>query len=180
MTSPLSTPPLPTESTPDEPRYFRFLGVIIGPRTRTRAATRFAWGVTAAVCATILGIAAYLLPSPAGHGTHEALRLNPCGFIIRTGLPCPTCGMTTAFSHLVRGHIVRSFISQPAGMIFGLLTIGLTIVGTAVAVTGQSYYLDWNGVSPRVLLGLGLLILFGWGFKLAHGLLTGELPIQHG
>lgn len=180
MNSPFSTVPLPTEATPVTPRYFRFLGVIIGPRIRTRKATRFAWGVTAAACATILGIAAYLPPSPSGHGTHEALGLNPCGFVIRTGLPCPTCGMTTAYSHLVRGHFVRSFVSQPTGMLLGLLTIGLTIAGTAVAATGQSYYLDWNGVSPRVLLGLGLLILFGWGFKLAYGLATGELPIQHG
>jgi hypothetical protein len=40
---------------------------------------------------------------------------DTCGFLAKTGLPCPQCGMTRAFVHGVRGHFVRAFLASPGG-----------------------------------------------------------------
>ena len=38
-----------------------------------------------------------------------------CPFRAATGLPCPTCGCTHAFHHLVRGHLAAAISSSPLG-----------------------------------------------------------------
>jgi hypothetical protein len=43
---------------------------------------------------------------------------DTCAFLAATGLPCPQCGMTRAWVHGARGHLVTSFLSSPGG--FGL------------------------------------------------------------
>ena len=35
-------------------------------------------------------------PDARGHGTHERLGMLPCSWPQSLGLPCPTCGVTTA------------------------------------------------------------------------------------
>ncbi len=162
-------------ATPSE-AYRTILGVVVGPRFPVNRRTRVAWGITALVCASILGTAVYLPPNPAGHGTHEALGLPACGFILRTGFPCPTCGMTTAYSLFVRGRWIDSFVTQPAGMILAALTAALMVLAARVAIAGRMAYVDWDRASVRLMTGLGILILFGWGFVMAHGLSLGTLP----
>src|SRR6185503_8103051 len=56
-------------------------------------------------CGTVLGVAAWLTPSPTGIGTHQQLHMPQCGWIAIADLPCPTCGMTTAFAHAAHGHL---------------------------------------------------------------------------
>ena len=65
----------------------------------------------------VLIIAARLPPSPLGHGTHRGLGLPDCVFLQRTGLPCPSCGMTTSFSWFVRGNLLASLYVQPMGAV---------------------------------------------------------------
>lgn len=160
-----------------ESRYFKIMGVWVGPRIRVSRSERLAWGLTGVICALVLGTAVYLPPNAAGHGTHEGLGMPPCGFMLRSGLPCPTCGMTTAFSHFVRGHLIESFMVQPGGFVFAVLSMGLMLGGGVIAATGSTYYVDWNGIAVRLMMTLGFVILFGWGFKLAYGLSTGSLPM---
>ncbi len=52
-------------------------------------------------------------PSPSGVGSHTQLGLPPCGFYAATGIPCLSCGMTTAFAHMARGSIAAGFAAQP-------------------------------------------------------------------
>lgn len=151
----------------------------IGPRYRVGWATRLAWAGVGAACAAVLVIAALLTPDASGLGTHrQILHLAPCSFVLTSGLPCPTCGMTTAFAWVMHGHPLTALIVQPAGAIFCLATIGLLFFSLYVACFGSLVSVNWSRIGPvKLMLAVGLLILGGWAFKIAHGLLTGRLPI---
>lgn len=68
-------------------------------------------------------IARLLRPSPSGFGTHQQLGLPPCLFFKLTGIPCPSCGLTTSFAHSSRLHFVQAFLAQPFGVIAFCLTV---------------------------------------------------------
>ncbi len=151
---------------------------ILGPRQRATSHTRVVWALVAAACAGVLSVAVYLTPNPAGMGTHEALGMPPCSFVLNAGLPCPTCGMTTSFSNVVRGRLIAAFLAQPAGMVLCIATIILFAYGVYVAVAGWTIDVNWDRIGMRLIVGLGFLILAGWGFKIAYGMLTGVLPVK--
>jgi len=44
-----------------------------------------------------------------------------------TGRLCPTCGMTTSYAWLMRGRLDRSWRSNPAGLVFALLSMPLGV-----------------------------------------------------
>src|SRR5437763_131289 len=67
----------------------------------------------AAGCLAVLGTAVWLRPNSQGFGTHQQLKLEPCMFLQRFGVPCIACGMTTSFSYFVRGRLLPSLYVQP-------------------------------------------------------------------
>src|SRR5438093_9593355 len=95
-----------------------------------------AFGIAAA-CLTVLIIATRLTPSPTGIGSHTTLHLQRCRFELRTGIPCPTCGMTTSFAHFVRGQFLASFYVQPMGMLLALATTLIFWAGLYIALSGR-------------------------------------------
>jgi len=130
-------------------------------------------------CAAILVTAARLAPDPAGMGTHRQLGMAPCSLVVFTGYPCPTCGMTTAFAHTVRGELLSAFNAHPAGLVFALAVIATMSVSLSVLLTGRVWAVNWYRVAPtRVALAVVLVLLGGWGYKLAVGVLSGALPIH--
>lgn len=153
---------------------------LFGPALRIGLTGRLLWAVVGSVCLVVLTLATWLPPDPRGFGTHEALSgAWPCGFILTTGLPCPTCGMTTAFSLLMHGRPLAAVVAQPAGAFLCLATACTLVLSIHVTATGRVPNVNWNRIGPvRLSLGLALLLLGGWGFKLAHGLLTGALPTK--
>lgn len=56
-----------------------------------------------------------LTPSATGVGTHTQLGLPPCGFLLLFHVPCPACGLTTAFAHLAHGSLRASLAAHPLG-----------------------------------------------------------------
>ena len=117
---------------------------------------------------TMLGIGLYVNPNPHGLATHTQLGLPPCGFYTSTGVPCPTCGYTTAVSHVAHGQWLTAILTQPAGASVGFLAVAATIIATVGLVTGRwfgpsLFFLSWN--LRRLVLGIILLVLFGWGYK---------------
>ena len=86
--------------------------------------TRLALFVSAAGIVGVLATARALRPDPRGFGTHKQLGLPPCGFLGATGVPCPSCGMTTAFAWTTRGRLDRACRSNAAG---ALLTLSLAV-----------------------------------------------------
>ena len=99
---------------------------------------RLVAAVVTLVAATILGLAAYLEPSPTGVGTHTQLPAMPtCGWLVTMDLPCPTCGMTTAFAHAANGNLLAALGAQPLGAALALATAMTLLVGGYTAVTGS-------------------------------------------
>ena len=89
---------------------------------RGSIASRLVWLVLFSLPLAVVITATTLSPDPAGHGTHTQLGLPPCGFLSATGLPCPGCGLTTCFSHMVRLEVVGAARANPFGVALFLVT----------------------------------------------------------
>jgi hypothetical protein len=119
------------------------------------------WGrlLLGAVAAGALGLlvtAACLQPSPAGFGTHRQLGLPDCTFKVVFGHRCPSCGMTTSWSYLMRGRILSSVRANAGGTWLGILTAVFAPWVLAAAVAGR-----WPGpaISDRVMVGLAMSVV---------------------
>ena len=119
------------------------------------------------VSGVVLTMARWLSPSPNGWGTHQQLGLPPCFFHQMTGIPCPTCGMTTSFAHTVRLHFYEAFITQP----FGLLACLLTMALLPLSVLLMQRRVPWMKVltargSNAVMYLLVALFVLAWVYKI--------------
>jgi len=81
-----------------------------------RHTSRVLWAAWLAGVAAVLVIAGVLTPSDAGYGTHLQLGLPPCGILLITGTPCPSCGLTTSFAHMVRLQWSAAWHANPWGV----------------------------------------------------------------
>ena len=140
-------------------------------RSEQRSRRRTARGIAAAVLAAGLGVllvASLLHARPDGIGTHEQLGLPPCGLYQTTGIPCPTCGMTTAFAYAAHGRLLEAFYTQPAGAILALATAVAVLVAGYVLVTGCDLGPVWQRVwRPRIVIVAALCVFLGaWGYKI--------------
>jgi hypothetical protein len=128
----------------------------------------------AAACLSVLIVACGLSPNTGGFGTHRQLGLAECGFLARTGLPCPACGMTTSFAWFAHGNLLASFYIQPMGMILAGLC-GMCVWGAGyVAVTGRPVHRILSVFSEKIYLyPLLAMAIIGWGWKMyihLHGI----------
>jgi hypothetical protein len=85
-------------------------------------------------CWLVLAVAAWVHPDSRGYNTHTQLGLSPCAMPAVTGMPCPTCGMTTAFAHMARGHVIAAVQTQAFGAALFVATAAAAIVATMQAV----------------------------------------------
>src|SRR4051794_25230633 len=95
--------------------------------------------LVSAACLAVLLTAAWLTPDHAGHSTHTQLGMNDCQFLARTGLPCPSCGMTTSFALFVRGRILQSFYVQPMGTVLAALSAVTFWCALYIGLTGKPF-----------------------------------------
>jgi len=149
----------------------------VGPigMAETRRTRRIGAAFIFVGCASVLGVAAWLTPDASGIGTHQQLHLAPCGWTTGLGIPCPTCGMTTAFAHAANGNLLRSFLAQPFGCLLAIATAAATVVAAYVAGTGSALggHL-FRAFGPKMgwyVLGLALA---AWAYKIAS--FRGLLP----
>ncbi|HEU4418986.1 MAG TPA: DUF2752 domain-containing protein [Planctomycetota bacterium] len=105
-------------------------------------------------------------PDARGHGTHEQFGMDPCGWPVAYGFPCPTCGCTTAACHLVHGHVLQAFATQP----FGMLAAGAGVLLGAHALwclARKRSFADLLVRLPfwRIVAAASALLLLAWGYK---------------
>ena len=117
--------------------------------------------------ATPMVVAAFLTPDPSGAGTHRQLGQPSCTMLVVTGYPCPTCGMTTAFAHAVRGEWIAGFHAQPFGWLLAVMLMFGTCLAAVSVVTGRTWVINWYRVPPiRLVFGMLLLYAAGWAYKI--------------
>lgn len=158
------------------PRAGHPLGPVLSVQPLLTPATGRLLGLGIGLAAlALLGVSALLRPDPGEAGTHAQLGLPPCGFYVLTGLPCPTCGMTTAFAYAVRGQVLASIHAQVGGFLLALATAVTAVLGLMAAITGRRVHVNWFRVSPT-----GLVWLVALGFLAAWGLKTVLVLHQNG
>jgi hypothetical protein len=102
--------------------------------------------------ASVFAVALWLKPyaadgQPLRMETHRQLGLPPCTFYTLTGLPCPSCGMTTSFALFVRGDFGNSLRANAVGTLLAAFCIVL-LAWSGIGL----FYGRWLLVSPERLL----------------------------
>ena len=111
--------------------------------------------------------AAWVTPNDRGVGTHHQLGLPTCSWIVAADIPCPTCGMTTSFSHAVRGQFLQSLFTQPMGLVIAIGTFLIGVIAIFTTITGRSLALIWMPFCGRkYIILLGIFAILAWGFKI--------------
>lgn len=105
-------------------------------------------------------------------GFDFGLLFSPCGMKQRTGLPCPTCGMTTSILAFARGDLVAAFYVQPAGgFLWTLLAVGAFFAFLIAAFGVYFTALDRLFAEVRIrhlVVGLLIILAAGWAVTMAR------------
>lgn len=119
-------------------------------------------------CGTLIGLSVWLTPDGRGYGTHTQLGLPACSFQKTTGIPGPSCGMTTSFSHMSSGNLLQAVRAN----FFGVLMYGLVLISGLEALL-QLLSVDFSPITAlaqhvklRHLFVVMTLWLLSWIFKL--------------
>jgi hypothetical protein len=137
-------------------------------RVRGAAVAALCWGM-------LLTAAMFISPRGEGYGSHQDLGLPGCSMLMRTGYPCPSCGMTTSVSAVLHGQIGLAARSQPFGLLLVPAVGLLGLAGAAEAATGRDTLRRLRPGLWWVWLGIGGM-LAGWGINLAAGMASGRWP----
>ncbi|MCP4259018.1 MAG: DUF2752 domain-containing protein [Planctomycetes bacterium] len=110
-----------------------------------------------------------------GHYNFDLGRvLGYCGFKQKYGLPCPTCGMTTATLAFSQGRIYEAFYIQPACTLLCCTMVLIALLAFLTAVFGKHFrFVErfFNEVKVRyIILSLIIIIAAGWAVTLAWAL----------
>jgi hypothetical protein len=121
----------------------------------------------------VFGIAAWLRPyGPDGEAlrleTHRQLGLPPCTFRFYSGLPCPSCGMTTSFSLLIHGDPINSLKANAAGTLLALFGLLFVPWSLACVICKRYFFIDSLELALlKVVMAFVIFMLLRWVLVLA-------------
>jgi len=116
---------------------------------------------------TVLLVSYFLIPDPRGYGTHEHLFLPPCFIRFFFHIPCPACGLTTAFAYLAKGHFQEAFQTHwMSPFLFTLLCFLFFYSIVCVFSKKLFWNIFENKWTPYISSFLLLGMLLCWALKL--------------
>src|SRR5688572_4854944 len=144
------------------------------PPVRRRAV----WGVRAALLLIAAGLAMVFYVATRVHpyapdgtplrmASHQSIGMPPCRFKEMAGLPCPSCGMTTSFAHLVRGDVWNSLRANWVGT--GLAVFCALLIPWCLASAVRGRLLWVRRIEAALALAVGVftvVMLARWGLIL--------------
>jgi len=135
---------------------------------RLSVAQRVGAVLVAIVVIAPMCVASRLFPSPTGIGTHTQISgLADCWFAARTGIPCPSCGMTTSWAYFARGNIVASFYIQPMGCVLAGMSIMVFWTGLYMAATGRAVHRLLDRLPVKLIVMFFMWFgLTAWAWKI--------------
>lgn len=108
------------------------------------------------------------------------INLSPfgeCAFKRNYGIPCPTCGFTTAISVFVTGGIIKAFWIQPAAATMCVVLLFVAFFSLLSAIIG----INFSFLPPiriwrieHILIAGAIILAAGWAVTIARAL--AELP----
>jgi Protein of unknown function (DUF2752) len=95
--------------------------------------------------------------------THRQLGLPECNFKRVTGLPCPSCGMTSSFALLMHGDLVNSLRANAAGTLLAILCLAYIPWALLCAARGRRLVIQsFERVLLRLVVVFLVLMLCRW------------------
>lgn len=113
-----------------------------------------------------LVIATRLEPSASGIGTHQQLGLPPCTAQMLWAVRCPACGMTTSWSHFVRGQFVLSMHANVAGTLLAVITCTAVVVLLSGAASGKMPRRGWLVAAAWAMVTTLVIATGDWAWRL--------------
>lgn len=147
---------------------------VVGPppgwrgEARITRFTRAVLLVMAGMFAAVFVVAATLRPyeddgSARMMATHMQLGLPSCEFVQSFGKPCPSCGMTTSFAHLVRGNVGSAAKANWVGALLAVYWFLLIPWAVVSAVRGRLFRVNNGEGMITVSVGIfTVLMLLRW------------------
>lgn len=127
------------------------------PRLRRRIGA-FLWF---AAWLGVTGVAAWLKPSPDGHGTHHQLGLAPCPSALVLSRPCPGCGLTTSWTALIHGDLPAAFQAHALGPLLYLAFAATAWLGLVAALRGKRLLTDTPKFNRGLAVGVAIFAIYG-------------------
>lgn len=87
-----------------------------------------------------------------------------CPFRLATGLPCPLCGGTRAFSYAASGN--SRFLSYNGFWVF--VALAMIIMGLVITFTRFSHRTFWKSTGVMPVLVIAALLAGGWIWSLSN------------
>jgi hypothetical protein len=131
-------------------------------------------GLVAVLGAAAMGAASLVHPDAVDHGPVL------CPFRLLTGLPCPGCGLTRSWVHLMHGQLSAATAANPFGLVALLTAVALlgVVAGSVVRRRPIPTWAELGAGAARLprsaaIRATGGVVLAGWlGFGVARMLLA--------
>src|SRR5262249_12530118 len=108
-------------------------------------------------------------------GIHTQAGLPPCIFQLVTGVPCPSCGLTTSFALLVRGDVRNSVRANGVGTVLALFWLALIPWSLASAIARKYFVIMSAERALLIAVALFVALLLGrWAIVLGLGWWSGS------
>jgi len=102
--------------------------------------------------------------TPRAMGTHQQLGMPPCTFVLRTGKPCPSCGLTTSFSLFMHGDVMGSMRTNWVGTVMVLFIFALVPWVAWCVVRKRLVGIRSLELGALAVMGVfAVLLLLRWG-----------------